>query len=432
MKTELVKIEKLIEGGQGLGRVQEGENEGKVVMAWNALPEELVKVEVQKEKKSYIEGIATNIIESSEHRQEPKAEHFLSTSPWQILSFAEENKWKQKIAQETYSEIGDLDEKKLKNLEVESNGQQYGYRNKIEYSFTENDDGEICLAFYKRGEHYKIPVDKSYLADENINETAEKILQWVREEYINIHNLKSLIIRSNHKETIAGLFIKDKIEFDTFPQLDDKFKGFKIYYSTPKSPASRPTELLYESGQDWLEVELKDKNIKFGLLSFFQINIPLFEQALSDFEKYLPEDKEILDFYSGVGAISIPLSENIDSAKLVDSGEEEIEFAQENISENSLFEKYSAKCSEAREVLEFIDSDKCVIFDPPRAGLHKDVVSRTLEEKPERVLYMSCNISTQARDLEKLTDKYEIKFLKLYNFFPRTPHLEAFCVLDIK
>ena len=108
------------------------------------------------------------------------------------------------------------------------------------------------------------------LATDSINVTAHKMLQWIREQDIPIRSLKALILRSNRMgETIAALFIKDLLPFETYPELTDECKGFQLYYSTHKSPASVPTELLYTAGQDYLIETLFGKTFKYGLLSFF-------------------------------------------------------------------------------------------------------------------------------------------------------------------
>ena len=95
-----------------------------------------------------------------------------------------------------------------------------------------------------------------------------------------------------------------------------------------------------------------------------------------------------------------------------------------------LVEEIKATCMPAERVTELIESDKILIVDPPRAGLHDKVIERILEQKPARVIYLSCNLSTQARDIKLLSEVYKVVFTKLYNFFPRTPHVEGLAVLE--
>ena len=141
-KTIECKIEKLVNGGFGLGRY-----ENKVVFVFNALPNETVMASVYKEKRGYAEAVATEILEASPDRKEPLEAHFLSCSPWQILDFAQENKWKQSITQEMFESIAG---QPFDDLPIVSDDQRLHYRNKMEYSFWV-EEGTISLAFFKRG-----------------------------------------------------------------------------------------------------------------------------------------------------------------------------------------------------------------------------------------------------------------------------------------
>lgn len=427
-KIENVKIEKLIFGGQGLAHV-----DGKVVFVWNALPGEVVDIEIVKKKKDYLEAIAINIVEASPERVEPKDKHFLSTSPWQIMSYETENKWKKEISIETYKKLGgpafeDVDP------EIIFPKEEYGYRNKMEFSFYDSDENPnvFSLAFFERGKKNKFPLEKSELADPIINQTATEILNWVNKQGLERRNMKTLIVRSDGKDnSIAALFIKDEIEFDNFPELHKNNLGFQIYYSTHKSPASVPTKLLHSEGQDFLVADLLDTKLKFGLLSFFQVHIPIFTKALTDITEHIEPNTEIIDFYSGVGSIGLPLAKNQTKVTLVDSNEEAIQYAKENIKLNNL-DNCEAHCIPAEKMTEIITKDKTIILDPPRAGLHPNVTKKLIEAEPPRIIYLSCNLSTQARDVKILSEKYKITFSRLYNFFPRTPHVEGLIVLELK
>ncbi len=428
IKKELedeVKIEKLVFGGQGMGRLQDG----RIAFVWNALPGEVVKVTPIKKKKEFINAIATTIVTPSPERIEPLVPHYLSTSPWQIMSWERENYWKKSISTETYGKIGGLILGQ-DPLKLETDDQQFEYRNKIEFSFFEKEDGTNSLSFFARGGKSRIPIEKSLLAEPIINEVALNILTWINQKNIPIRSLKSLIVRSNGKgKAIAALFIKDQLEFSDFPQTSAELLGFHLYYSTHKSPASVPTKLLHTDGQDYLIAELKSTKLKFGLLSFFQVNIPLFDQCLSDIAAFLDPKAPLLDFYSGVGAIGLPLSHNREKCILVDSNQEAIQYAKDNIALNNRT-NCEAHCAPAEEITELISSDMQMIVDPPRAGMHKKVIQKILTKLPPKIIYLSCNLSTQARDIRLLEEFYKITYIKLYNFFPRTPHIEGLIVLE--
>jgi 23S rRNA (uracil1939-C5)-methyltransferase len=413
-------IEKLVFGGQGMGR-----HNGKVVLAWNALPGERVSVEVQKEKKSFITGIAEKILESSPHRVDPQEAHHLSCSPWQILSFEEENKWKGIIAKEQFRQFAHLN---LENTDVVYDERQYRYRNKMEYSFWE-ENNVTSLAFFKRGQKRKIPIDECALAIPSLNTKAKEVLAWLNSIPVSRYDVKSLIVRTttNQSNTIASLFVMNK-QFPTPPSALSEKGGFFVYYSNPKSPASRADLLLHSSGETMLSEVLRGKICSYGLSSFFQVNVPLFERALTRISEFINCDT-VVDYYSGTGAISIALSAEIKKAILVESDKEAVEYARKNVEANQL-DNFTVKEGLAEKMEDEIKNDRLIIFDPPRAGLHPRIIKQILAEKPPRIVYLSCNFATQARDVELLKGAYAIHFNELYNFFPRTPHIESLIVLD--
>ena len=432
--THTVTIEKLVFGGQGMARLPDG----KVVFVWNALPGEEVEIEIIKKKKDVVEAVATKILKPSPERVEPKDNHFLSSAPWQMMDWSKENDYKQQIAVEQYGRIGGLI-LSANPPEVVSAGEPYGYRNKIEFSFVPKDPeiyqnspdwSEMSLAFFQRGKKHRIPIEHSSLAEPVINDVAKDILAWVNKQQIPPRSLKSLIIRSNGEgQALAALFLKDELSFSDYPETNDTLLGLQVYYSTHKSPAAVPTKLLHSDGQDFLTANIKGTKLKFGALSFFQINIPMFETALDDTAAFIPPKAPLIDFYAGVGAISLPISYNRAETILVDNNEEAIDYAKENIAANKLA-NCRAECVPAENITEIITSGHILIVDPPRAGLHKKMIHRIMMKRPPRIVYLSCNIATQARDIRLLEEYYRVRFLKLYNFFPRTPHIEGLCILE--
>lgn len=416
-----VKIEKLVFGGQGLGRMG-----SKIVFLWGAYPEETVEFAVTKKKKNFIEGVATKILVPSPDRVESVEKHYLSCSPWQTLSPEKEIYWKKQIALETYRRVGGVE---LSDIELVTTGESYHYRNKIEYSFTTISEGRVSLAFFERGKHWNVSISGCELATEPVNRTARAMVEWLSAIKIPPPILKSLVVRSNQKgETAAALFIKQPQVFPAAPTLPPDCVGFQIYRSNQFSPASTPDELLTSLGQNYLTETVLGTNLRYGLLSFFQINVPIFETAVRDIGRFV-EGGVAVDYYSGVGAISLPLAKKCSQITLVESNYEAVDFAKQNIVLNALT-NVRVELQPAELATEFVTNDATVVVDPPRTGLDKKMVNGLLQKRPHRIVYLSCDLATQARDYGLLKEVYRPIFWRLYNFFPRTPHIEGLVVLE--
>lgn len=410
---ETVEISKLVHGGQGLGVLADG----RKVFVWNALPEETVSVELGRSKKSYAEGLAVEVIKPSKDRIEPKEQNYLATSPWQIMDFATENHWKQEITRELFTGAGI----KLPKFDLQTDENQFNYRNKMEYSFWGDDDG-IHLALYNRGSHQKQIVQGSALALPALDEGAQAVLKALPAN-TRAGDLKTIIVRCSQKSDVVAALYTKREDFYKL-ELPDGIKGLRVYYSNPKSPASVRTKLLYELGDANLEDSLLGKPFRYDADSFFQVNVPVFELALKRMKEFAGED-DLLDMYAGVGSIGLSLA--LKAVDLVESDPATAAMAEINAKASSL--KVSVTQVASEKTLDYITSDKPVIFDPPRAGLHDAVTDRILEVLPPKIIYLSCNPATQARDIAKLQDSYKITHLEAFNFFPRTPHIETLAVM---
>lgn len=413
-----VRLDKFVQGGQALGLLESG----KKIFVWGGLPTELVEVRVTRNKSSYAEGIVENIIEPSSERIEPKEPtSYLSTSPWQIMDYGYETQVKKQLvidASEQHSVV--LPQFKVANDIDESSS--YGYRNKMEYSFYGDENG-VHLALFKRGTHYKSIVEGSKLADPTIDKSAQKIVELLKNKNVRAGDLKSLIIRtSNNGDNVGCLFVKT----EDFPTIDvpSIFTGFSVYYSNPKSPASVATKLLQESGSNFLSESINGNLINFGSLGFFQVNTPVFEQAIQRISKYAG-NQQIIDMYGGVGTITVALGSK--NATIIESDPANIEYALKNTKDLNAEVIHES----GEKALEHIAKDKILIVDPPRAGLHTKVVDTINEIVPKSLIYLSCNPVTMMRDLA-LLEKYKIIDFTVYNFFPRTPHIECLAVLELK
>ena len=426
-------MEKIVGGGQAIGTL----DDGRKAFVWGGLPKELVTIRVTKKKSHFVEGIVTEITEESPERITPKDENsYLSTSPWQIMPMSSEQSYKELLIEEAFLLHNiTLPEK----IEVFSDGVEFNYRNKVEFSWfgdkTDDDEKEtLDLAFFKRGGKGKVIVDGTSLAHPSINKLAIEIRDLLRTKPIVARQLKTLLIRSDQQgNAVWQLYVKDKIENLIS---DDEAKllsaaGGEIIYSDPKSPASRITERLNKFGDTTLSDTILDIVFNYACEGFFQVNIPVYEKALNDMKEWIDCNKKMptLDLYSGVGTIGLTIGG--DDVTLVEINEHAVAEMQRNITK---LNRPNAKAilAPSEKSLEYITGEQIVIVDPPRAGLHADVTNRLLETEPPRIIYLSCNPVTQARDASLLQEKYEIVHHQGYNFFPRTPHIEHLVILDKK
>lgn len=418
------QFDKIVGGGQALATLEDG----KKLFAWGALPGEEANVQITKKKSRLVEGYVTEVLKASKDRVEARdPESYLSTSPWQIMTMEAEQHYKAALIVEAF----EMHSVVLPNpVEVFTDGHEYEYRNKIEFSFWfETNTQELSLAFFRRGTHGKISVKGTSLASPAINKKAQEVLAVLNEMHVIGRALKTLLIRANADGDVSWqLYVKDPefAHYEFISHFENGEKG-QVIFSNPLSPASVITEYLTPH-----TVRLADTilGVKFNYATegFFQINLPVYEQALLDMKTFIPEGKPVLDLYSGVGTIGLTIGG--DDLTLVEMNKEAVREMKNNIIE--LGKKATAVLAASEDVTEYITEDKVIILDPPRAGLHTDVIDRLLEVTPARIVYLSCNPVTQARDVAMLAEKYNVTSHKGYNFFPRTPHIENLVVLDLR
>ncbi|MBR2989790.1 class I SAM-dependent RNA methyltransferase [Candidatus Saccharibacteria bacterium] len=410
-----VKITKLVPGGQGIGTFTGKELDsadkspenmrllslvGKKGFFWNALPSETVsKFTITKNKSHYFEAIADEISETSTHRIAPKDSCFLATSPWQIMDYDYELTQKTELLKETFSQVGlDITGENVAagpadciNL-VQTDFKSYFYRNKMEYSlFWDNAEQKIKLAQHARGSHRKIPLKTSSIERPEIWQKALEIVADLNSRHEEARKYQSLLLRCNKNGDVSGGLYENGQSHPIFNNLEDKILDHTYSYSPN---------------------------------GFFQINLPVYEMALLEIKKHINTDN-VLDLYSGVGTIGLSVARD-KNLTLVESSPAAFAELEKNAKG-----KHHVILSKSEETLDYIAPDQTVILDPPRAGCDKKLIEKLLEVKPKTIIYLSCNPSTQARDVKLLTSTYNITSLTPFNFFPRTPHLENLIVLHI-
>jgi len=422
-----LKLEKIVGGGQTMGTL----DDGRKAFVWGGLPGETVSIRVTKKKRSFVEGIVEEVITASSERITPlDAESYLSTSPWQIMTFDAEQNYKAELINEAFAMHGVVLPGKTS---VYSDNETTQYRNKVEFSWygdeDENGNETLDLAFFRRGSKGKIPLEQCSLLPQAMMKLALAVRDLLASKNVSARELKTVLLRSNQKgECVWQLYVKEKNTYitandaATLPAL-----GGEIIYSDPKSPASKITERIASYGDIVLGDTLLGVTFRYATESFFQVNLPVYEQSLRDMQAYIPSQKPVVDLYSGVGTIGLTIGG--ETCTLVEIDANAVREMNENITK--LGSNAHAVLAPSEKALEHITSDATVIVDPPRAGLHKDVITRLLESRPKRIVYLSCNPVTQARDVALLMERYTITHHQGYNFFPRTPHIEHLVVLDV-
>ena len=388
MNKETAIIEKLVPGGQALATLADG----KKAFIWGAMPGETVEFELTKNKKTYCEGVAIRIIaDPSEHRVTPKDDCYLSTSPWQIMDFSYELQQKSELTRECFRQ----NHLNLDVLPTITDGKDYFYRNKMEYSlYWDHDTAKIHLAFHKRGSHGKQPIAQSSIERPEIFARASQIVDQLNARHAEARTHQSLLLRCNQQGKVSGdLFVN-----------------------------GQPHPIMAN-----LSDELLGQNYTYSPNGFFQINLPVYELALQAIAKEIHTEK-VLDLYAGVGSIGLSVARDKDLTLV------EVNGAAYQEMQNNAQNLPNATCilDKSENVASYITPDCTVILDPPRAGCEASLIHAINEVQPEKLIYLSCNPVTQARDLAMLAETYQIAPLQPFNFFPHTPHIENLAILTRK
>ena len=379
-----IAIDKLVPGGQGIGINEDG----KKGFFWNALPGEVVtEYTITKSKSHYFEAIATKLENPSAHRIEPKDSCFLATSPWQIMDYDYELTEKRELLIEQFRQ-NDIT---ISPTNVQTDGKDFFYRNKMEYSLYWDSAEEIIKpAQHERGSHRKSPLGTSSIERPEIFKKAKEIIDDLNARHEEARKYQSLLLRCDRQGNVEGGLYENRKPHPTFNNLTDEILGQTYSYSPN---------------------------------GFFQINLPVYELALLEIKKHIETDN-VLDLYSGVGTIGLSVARD-KNLTLVECNK----FAYAELEKNCENTTAQPVLANSEDALEYIAPNQTVVLDPPRAGCDKKLIDKLLEVVPTKLIYLSCNPATQARDVKLLLEKYEIESVTPFNFFPRTPHLENLVIL---
>lgn len=401
MKKIELNIEKLDHYGRGIARI-----DGKTVFVENALPTETVIASITKEKKSFIEGETIDFINKSNDRIEPICPYYNECGGCNIMHIDYNNqlKFKENKVKEVLNKFCNYD-----NVKSIIGTNQYNYRNKITLQVKEK------IGYYKKKSYELVVIDKCYIADEKINSIINEL------KNIDLSNVNQIVIRTTNKESMLVFYSKKVIKSDV-----NKLNVDTIICITDKQTILK--------GKGYIEEVIKGIRYVISPTSFFQVNtngmINLYDKVL----EYcgLNGNENLLDLYCGTGTIGIYLSKYCNKVFGIELNKEAIKDALVNNEINNL-NNIDFKSGDVKEVLKtnnFIPD--IIVVDPPRAGLDSKVVEQIISLKPKKLVYVSCDVITLARDLNLLKEYFNIKEVTPVDMFPNTYHVECVSLLERK
>ena len=458
---ENVKIEAVAAEGKSLAHV-----DGTVVFVEFAVPGDIVNVKVTKKKKNYMEGFILEIVKPSEDRLQPFCEHFgiCGGCRWQPLPYDMQLKAKQQQVWDQLVRIGHLEIPDISPI-LPSDKTKY-YRNKLEFTFSNkrwiyNNEDPDSLTDEERlglGFHVGKFFDK-VLDIKNCSlqpEPSNEIRLFIREyavthnlEFYNIREntgfLRNIIVRNNQ---VGDVMLTVCFAYDDQDKIVPMLDAISVEFPQIKSLHYVINEKLNDSisdldcilykGDDAIWETMGKLKFKIGPKSFYQTNSEQAYKLYSVAKEFaaLTGNEVVYDLYTGTGTIAQFISDKASKVIGIEYVKEAIEDARINAEANGI-----TNCTffdgDMKDILtaDFIKEHgkpEVMIIDPPRAGMHPDVVKVIMEAAPERIVYVSCNPASQARDLAMMSPMYEITAVQPVDMFPHTMHVENVCALKLK
>jgi 23S rRNA (uracil1939-C5)-methyltransferase len=448
--------------GKSLARI-----DGKVIFIEGAVPGDMADVLITKNKKDWAEGKAIKIKEYSSERVQPFCIHFgiCGGCKWQMLPYEKQLEYKEQEVRDVFQRIGKL--KGVDVLPILGSEKTIYYRNKLEFTFSNKkyltgnelkDLGEEQWPGGALGYHVPrlydkvIDIEECWLMDDVNNIIRNSLREFAQKNNYSYYDIKehkgflrNIIIRNCTTgqlmvNLVFGFEDKEKREdicnhlLEIVPEISTL-----VYTINPKwndSLNDLDPKVFY--GKGYVIEKIGEFDFKISPKSFFQTNTKQAEvlyKVVKDFAA-LTGNEIVYDLYCGTGSIGIVLSKNAKKIIGVDVIEEAINDAKENAKLNNL--DHTSFFS--GDVIEICNNDffelhgrpDVVIVDPPRAGLHNKLVTKLLEIASPKIVYVSCNVATQARDLQLLQEKYSVEKLQPVDMFPHTHHIECVALLKLK
>ncbi|NNK18168.1 MAG: 23S rRNA (uracil(1939)-C(5))-methyltransferase RlmD [Maribacter sp.] len=438
--------------------------DGRVIFMTNTVPGDVVDVQTTKKRKAFYEGSAIKFHLYSDKRVDPRCEHFgvCGGCKWQHMGYEHQLYYKQKEVENNLRRIGHLDLPELNP--IIGSKEQYFYRNKMEFSFSDSrwltleeirSDIDItdknALGFHIPGMWDKIlDIKKCYLQADPSNTIRLAIKNFALENNISFFNprnqhgmLRTLMIRTASTGEIMVLiqFFEEDSEKrvlllnyikDSFPEIN----SLQYVINKKQNDTIYDQQVHCFGGRDHIIEEMEGLRFKINAKSFYQTN----SQQAHELYKVVREftgltGKELVyDLYTGTGTIALFISKNAKKVIGIESVAKAIEDAHGNVTNNRI-ENVDFFVGDMRKVFNatFIETHgtpDVLITDPPRDGMHKEVVQQILDIAPKKIVYVSCNSATQARDLELMKPSYRITKVQPVDMFPQTYHVENVVLLE--
>ncbi|OUR91081.1 23S rRNA (uracil-5-)-methyltransferase RumA [Flavobacteriales bacterium 34_180_T64] len=438
--------------------------DGRVIFLSNTVPGDVVDIQTFKKRKSYFEGKAIAFHKYSEKRTEPKCEHFGTCGgcKWQDMDYKFQLEYKQNEVENNLKRIGHID---LPEVEpILGSEKQYFYRNKMEFSFSDSrwltleeiqSDEDLgdknALGFHIPGMWDKIlDVRKCWLQEDPSNTIRNAVKAFALKHSMEFFNtrqqsgfLRTMMLRTSSTGDIMVLiqfFKEDKdnrellLDYlkETFPEIT----SLQYVINGKANDTIYDQEVICYSGKDHILEEMEGLKFKINAKSFYQTNS---DQA---FELYkitrnfagLTGNELVYDLYTGTGTIAQFVAKQAAKVIGVEAVPDAITAAKENAQLNGI-DNVDFYVGDMKSVFndDFINQHghpDVIITDPPRDGMHKDVVQQILNISPERIVYVSCNSATQARDLQLMDSDYKVIKSQAVDMFPQTHHVENVVLLE--
>jgi 23S rRNA (uracil1939-C5)-methyltransferase len=441
-----LKIDSLAFGGNGVARL-----DGFVVVVRRGLPGDTVKARVTKVQRRHAEALATEIVAAGPQRVEAPCAHYPACGGcrFQDLAYDAQLAAKEQWVADSLQRLAGLASPPLEPIVAAAS--QFGYRNKMEYSFTQLEDGPT-LGLHKAGRWDEVlEIDKCWLTSDTGNAIRNRVREWAREERLAAYDqetqegyLRHLVVREgwNTGEALVQLVTARGERFDRerlIEVLTEIPSVRSIHWSVNRGVAevtNLPTELLW--GEEAIEERIGDLRLRVRPNAFLQTNTRMAERLYATAREFaqLAGGETVYDLYCGIGTIGLSLASTAMTVWGIEISEESVACAIENQELNGIGNTafFAGNVGEVlRELRDRAGDPQVVVVDPPRAGLAGKALKRLGEIGAPRVVYVSCNPTTLAGDLKRLRDDYGYELVRArpVDMFPHTPHVECVALLEV-